>query len=152
MAENNNHLVGKLPKTPHPKLKTLEPLIGKWKLTGPDVEGEVTFEWMEGGFFLIQKFDLHQAGEHHKGVEYTGIDEETQTLRSRLMDIDGSRFTYTYEIDGDTFHYWFGDKGSKIYSRSKISADGNSFEGAWHWTNEDGTPGGYEFSGTRVEE
>src|SRR5688572_13712932 len=147
MAENNNHLVGRLPKQPNPLLKTLEPLIGKWMITGPDIEGETSYEWMEGGFFLIQKFDLQQQG-HQKGIEYTGYDEETGTLRSRLMAIDGSRFTYTYELDGDTFVYWFGDKGSDIYSRSTFSEDFNSYTGAWHWTKEDGTPGGYEFIAT----
>ena len=152
MAENNNQLVGNLPKAPHPKLKTLEPLIGRWKISGPDVEGEVTYEWMEGGFFLIQKYDLYQGGSHEKGIEYTGFDEETGTLRSRLMGTNGSRFTYTYEIDGDNFYYWFGDKGSDIYSKSTIGGDGSSYSGAWHWTNEDGTPGGYEFTVTRIEE
>ena len=149
MAENNNHLVWNLPKEPNPLLRTLEPLIGKWKITGPDIEGEVTYEWMEGGFFFIQKFDLEQAG-HQKGIEYTGYDEETGTLRSRLMQTNGGRFTYTYEIDGNTFHYWFGDKGSDVFSRSTFSDDFSSFEGRWHWTNEDGTAGGYEFSGTRI--
>lgn len=149
MAENNNHLAGKLSKEPNSLLKTLEPLIGKWKISGPDAEGEVIFEWMEGGFFLIQKFDLIQGG-HQKGIEYTGFDEETGTLRSRLMQTNGSRFTYTYEIDGKTFIYWFGDKGSDIYSRSTFSEDGNSISGAWHWLNEDGTPGGYEYKMKRV--
>jgi hypothetical protein len=58
MADNNNALVGKLPKTPNPALKKLERLVGTWRISGPDVEGEVTFEWMESGFFLIQHFDL----------------------------------------------------------------------------------------------
>lgn len=58
MAENNNALAGKLPKTPNPALKQLERLIGKWKITGDDVDGETIFEWMEGGFFLIQRFEM----------------------------------------------------------------------------------------------
>lgn len=149
MAENNNHLVGKLPKEPNSLLKTLEPLIGKWEISGPDVEGEVIFEWMEGSFFLIQKFDLQQGG-HQKGIEYTSFDEETGTLRSRLMQTNGSRFTYTYEIDGKTFIYWFGDKGSDIYSHSTFSKDGNTITGAWYWKNEDRTPGGYEYQMKRI--
>lgn len=151
MAENNNALIWNLPKTPHPLLKTLEPLVGKWQVSGPNVKGEVEYEWMEGGFFLIQRFDLEQDG-HQKGIEYTGYDEETDTLRSRLMDINGGRLTYTYEIDGDTFWYWFGDKGSNIYSRATFSPDGNSFSGRWHWDNQDGTPGGYEFTAVKCSE
>lgn len=150
MAENNNALVGKLPKTPDPALKTLEPLIGKWKISGPDVSGEASFEWMEGGFFMIQRYDLEQDG-HQKGIEYTGIDEETGTLRSRLMQTNGSRFTYTYEIEGHIFWYWFGDKGSDTYSRSTFSEDFRSYSGSWHWINPDGSPGGYEFEAKRID-
>ena len=150
MAENNNHLMANLPKNPNPLLKTLEPLIGKWKISGPEVEGEVFYEWMEGGFFMIQHFEIHQEGVH-KGIEYTGYDEETGTLRSRLMGTDGSRFTYTYEINGREFYYWYGDKGSDIYSRSMFDENFKIYAGAWHWKNEGGTPGGYEFTATKVE-
>jgi len=150
MAENNNHLAEKLPKEPNPLLKTLEPLIGKWKISGSDAEGETEYEWMEGGFFLIQKFEMHQQGVH-KGIEYAGYDEETGTIRSRLMQTDGGRFTYTYEIDGRTFYYWFGDKGSDNYSRSTFSEDFNSYSGSWYWKSEDGSVGGYEFTATRIK-
>ncbi|MBD2700195.1 hypothetical protein IC229_06085 [Spirosoma sp. BT702] len=132
-------------------MKTLEPLIGKWKLTGDDLAGEVTFEWMEGGFFMIQRFDLVQAGRHEKGIEYTGFDEETQTLRSRLMQTNGSNFTYTYQIEGNEFWYWFGYKGSDNYSKSTFSADGNSYSGRWQWSLENGEAGGYSYVATRIE-
>ncbi len=151
MAENNNALVGKLPETPNPALRKLERLIGKWKITGDDAHGETVFEWMEGGFFLIQRFEMKQGGSDIKGIEYTGFDEETETLRSRLMQTDGSRFTYTYEIEGDTFWYYFGDKGSDSYSLSKFSEDGNSYFGRWQWTEADGKSYGYEYTATRVE-
>ena len=111
-STTTNHLAGHLPAQPHALLRTLQPLVGTWKLIGLDVDGVIRWEWMEGGFFLIQHFDLQQQG-HQKGIEYTGYDEETGTLRSRLMQTNGSRFTYTYEIDGDTWYYWFGNKGSR---------------------------------------
>jgi hypothetical protein len=80
-------------------------LIGDWRISGPDVEGTVCFEWMEGGFFLIQHFDLIQGGGHYKGIEYTGFGVETATLRSRLIGTDGSRFMYTYSFAGNTMYY-----------------------------------------------
>ena len=118
MAENNNDQVGRLPKTPNPKLRALQPLIGQWRVEGPDVSGEVVYEWMEGGFFLIQRYDLVNYGNPFKGIEYAGWDDDTQTVRSRLMGTDGSRFTYTYELDGNTFKYDSGDKDSPIFSKS----------------------------------
>jgi len=151
MGDNNNALglAGRLPKTPNPALKKLEPLVGKWKITGDDVDGEVRFEWMEGGFFLIHHFDLIQGG-RQKGVEYIGFDEDTQTLRSRLMQTNGSNFTYTYNLEGDTLWVWFGDKDSDNFSRSTFSDDGNSYTGCWQWTTADGKKHGYEYTGTRI--
>lgn len=152
MIENNNALAGKLPKTPYPELKKLEPLVGKWKIKGDDgLEAVSHYEWMEGGFFLIHYFDLKQGDEHHKGVEYIGFDENTQTLRSRLMEINGGNFSYTYQLEGDTLWYWFGDKGSGNYSKSKFSPDFNSYEGKWQWPNTDGSTGGYSYKATRIK-
>src|SRR6185295_4126460 len=99
MAENNNDQVANLPKTPNPALRQLQPLIGRWRIEGPDVKGEVIYEWMEGEFFFIQRYDLVSFGARHKGIEYAGWDEETGTIRSRLMGTDGSRFTYTYAME-----------------------------------------------------
>jgi hypothetical protein len=53
---------------PNPDLKTLEPLVGEWTLTG-DAKGKVRYEWMEGGHFLLQHFDFDHAGHRVKGME-----------------------------------------------------------------------------------
>jgi len=57
--------------TPNPDLKSLDRLVGTWKQSG-GVEGEVTYEWMEGAFFLIQRVDLDHDGHPIKGVEIIG--------------------------------------------------------------------------------
>src|SRR5665647_566197 len=107
---------------------------------------------MEGGFFLIQRFDLTYDGERHTGTEYTGFDEDTQTLRSHLMEINGGNFTYTYDIEGDTLWYWFGDKGSDNFSRGIFSKDSNTINGCWQWPESDGKTGSYEYTTNRVKE
>jgi len=152
MEDNNNEIWDKLPETPDPELKKLDRLVGKWKISGPKVEGYTTYEWMEGGFFLIQRFDLIYDGERHKGVEYTGFDENTRTLRSHLMEINGGNFTYTYDIEGDTFWYWFNDKDSGNFSRSIFSKDGNTINGRWQWSEGGTKIGGYEYVMTRIKE
>ena len=48
------------PPEPSPDLKSLDRLVGTWEMSG-DVEGRVSFEWMEGDFFLIQRVDLGQG-------------------------------------------------------------------------------------------
>jgi hypothetical protein len=39
MAEHNNELADRLPKTPNPALKQFERLIGTWRIRGSDVTG-----------------------------------------------------------------------------------------------------------------
>jgi hypothetical protein len=51
-------------------------LGGKWKVAGPNIDGYVSCEWMEGGFFCIQHFDLTYNGVNMQGIEDTGCDEE----------------------------------------------------------------------------
>jgi hypothetical protein len=149
VAENNNDQVGRLPKTPHPGLRQLQPLIGRWRIEGPDVQGEVVYEWMEGGFFFIQRFDLVNFGNRYKGVEYSGWDDDTGTVRSRLMGTDGSRFTYTYALEDGVHYYWFGEKDSPIFSRGVIAVDGRSIEG--RWTIPGAPAGGYDWRLTRID-
>src|SRR5919112_5280483 len=54
------------PPRPNPDLRNLGRLVGTWKVSG-GAQGRVTFEWMEGGFFLIQHVDLEQYGQKIKG-------------------------------------------------------------------------------------
>ena len=57
---------------PSPNLKNLgERLVGTWAMSG-EVEGTVTYEWMEGGFFLIQRVDLEQYGQGVGGYHLLG--------------------------------------------------------------------------------
>jgi len=89
---------------------------------------------------------------HQKGIEYAGYDKETVTLRSRLMQTNGSSFTCTYEIDGHTWYYWFGNKGSRTHARADFSADGRSLSGRWHLGQRRCSPGGYDFVATRIDD
>jgi hypothetical protein len=73
MADNNNAIWDKLPEIPHTALKKLDRLVGKWKISGPKVNGYTTYEWMEGGFFLIQHFDLTYDGERHKVLNISAL-------------------------------------------------------------------------------
>jgi hypothetical protein len=55
---NNDAQAYQQPPEPSPDLKRLgDRLVGTWEVTG-GAQGRVTFEWMEGGFFLIQRVDL----------------------------------------------------------------------------------------------
>jgi hypothetical protein len=138
------------PRTPNPDLKPLDRLVGTWKVSGPDIDGHVTFEWMEGGFFLIQHVDLDQGGQKTKGIEIIGHlrpygEEPSQNIKSRYYDSNGDTLDYVYELTGDTLMIWFGEKDSPAYYKGQFSEDGNTLAGNWIYPG----GGGYEAIATR---
>lgn len=75
MADDNNAQAHRQPPEPPPDLKDLDRLVGTWELSG-EVRGTVTYEWMEGGYFLIQRVDLEQHGQKIWGIEIIGHERE----------------------------------------------------------------------------
>jgi len=78
-----------------------------------DVQGTVTYAWMEGGFFLIQNVDLEHHGQRIKGIEIIGHErpfgaEPGEGIRSRVYTNTGDTLDYVYELEGDTLTIWAG--------------------------------------------
>jgi hypothetical protein len=135
---------------PAPDLKALDRLVGTWEVSG-GVNGRVVYEWLEGGFFLLQHVDLrHQDGQPIKGIEVIGHErpfggEPSPEVKSRFYDSLGNTLDYVYELDGDTLTIWGGEKGSPAYYRGTFNLDGRSCAGAWVYPG-----GGYESTMTRA--
>lgn len=132
---------------PDAELKRLERLVGKWKISG-GAKVTVTYEWMEGGFFLIQRVAVND----NKGIEIIGRErlfgatEPSQDIKSRYYGSDGSTFDYVYELDGDTLTIWGGEKGSPAFYKGTFGNNGNTLDGSWVWPG-----GGYDSTATRVK-
>jgi hypothetical protein len=137
---------------PNPDLKSLDRVIGTWKQSG-EVEGEITYEWAEGGFFLLQHVDLMQYGNHIKGIEIIGHEfrfgaEPSAEIKSRFYSfLDGMTLDYVYEVEGDTLTIWGGEKGSPAYYKGTFSQDGNTLTGSWVYPG----GGGYDAVSTKVK-
>ena len=149
MADNYAQATAETP-TPNPDLKSLDSLVGTWAVSGPDIDGQVTYEWMEGGFFLIQRVDLVHGGRKIKGIEIIGHErpfgaEPSEEIKSRYYDTMGETLDYQYEIEGDILTIWGGQKGSPAYYRGTFSADGDTVTGSWVYPG-----GGYESSMSRI--
>jgi hypothetical protein len=147
---DNSNTQPQQPPTPNPALKRLDRLVGTWKVFGPEIDGQVTFEWLDGGFFLVQRFDLDHNGHHTKGIEVIGYGRSwdgtsSQDCTSHLFDNDGNAFTYVWEVEEDYLTIWGGERGSPAFFKGKFSDDGNTLTGAWEWPG-----GGYESTSTRV--
>jgi hypothetical protein len=139
------------PPTPSPDLQALGRLVGTWTISG-GAQGTATYEWMEGGFFLLQHVDLEQGELKVKGMEVIGHDrpfgaEPSADIRSRFYDNTGNTLDHVYELEGDTLTIWGGEKGSPAYYRGRFSEDGDTLAGAWVYPG----GGGYESTSTRVK-
>lgn len=137
---------------PYPGLASLNPLVGIWNVSGPEIHGQVKFEWMAGGFFLMQHVDFVHSGDKIQGLEIIGFDrgfgetEPGKDIVSHWFDNRGNTFTYAYENTAKTLTIWGGHKGSPAYYQGTWSDDGNTNSGAWHYP--DG--GGYQSTLTRA--
>lgn len=151
MAETDNSRPSQQSPKPSSGMKSLDRLAGTWKVSG-EAQGEIKYEWMDGGFFLVQHFDLVHGGRMIKGIEVIGHlqglgEEPSSDIRTRVYSfLDGLTLDYVYELEGDTLMIWGGEKGSPAYYKGKFSADGNTLTGGWVWPG-----GGYKTTTTRVK-
>ena len=135
---------------PPADLKALgDRLVGTWKVSG-EAEGETSWEWMEGGFFLIQRGWTRRAGMEQRYIQIIGYDrmpgaKPADAITGRLYTDGGDTLSYVCEVDGDTMTIWMGEKGSPAKYSGTFSADGNTIEGDWEWPG-----GGYLETMTRV--
>ena len=152
MSDKTDYAEYEMPKS-NPKLKSLDILVGTWEVSGPDVSGTSTYEWMEGNFFLKQEVDLEQYRQNIKGLEIIGYErpfetgKESEYIKSRFYDNMGNTLDYTYEIEDDVLTIWGGEKGSPAYYKGTFNESGNVNTGAWFYP--DG--GGYESTMTKIK-
>jgi hypothetical protein len=146
--EMTNTQTSQQPSTPDPALKRMgDRLVGTWKVSGGAI-GQVRYEWMEGGFFLMQHVELNNS----RGIEIIGHEQKFgeppgEDIKSRYYGNQGETFDYVYQLDGDTLTIWGGERGSPAYYRGTFSADGNILSGGWVYPG----GGGYESTSTRVK-
>ena len=148
---NNEVQARQQPPLPSPDLKKLDRLVGTWEVSG-GAQGRVTYEWMEGGFFLLQRVDLEHRGQKIKGIEIIGHErpfaaEPSEEIKSRFYSSAGDTLDYVYELEGYALTIWGGEKGSPAYYRGTFSEDGDTLTGAWHYPG----GGGYEATSTRFK-
>ena len=136
--------------TRNPGLKPLERLVGTWKVSG-DTTGQLKYEWMEGGFFLLAQGDTEQGGRRTRHIEIIGYEHDagadpSTVMTSRLYTDSGDTLSYTHEVDEEGVTSWFGAKGSPAVFKARW-IDDDTLAGAWEWPG-----GGYKLKLSRVKE
>jgi hypothetical protein len=92
-------------------LEPFDALIGTWtteathRLVDGVVTGSVTFEWLEGGHFLLQR--SHSDHElFPDGLSVIGAPEAGEGLVMEYFDSRGVRRTYGVSLDGGVWRTW----------------------------------------------
>lgn len=115
-------------------LEPFDALVGTWttEATHPQFEGvvagQMTFEWLEGGRFLVQRF----RNEHHlfpDGIGVIGAPEAGDGLVMEYFDSRGVRRTYGVAVETGVLRMWRDAPGFDQRFSATLGHDG--FEGQW---------------------
>lgn len=132
---------------PNPALKPFEILIGEWKTTGshPYLQGVVllgraSFEWLEGGAFLLMRSEIDDPHFPH-GIEIFGSDDMEKKFFMLHFDARGISREFNVTVDNNQLKWWrnepsfsqrytitIEDKGNKLVSKGEMSRDGGTWE------------------------
>ena len=108
---------------PAPGLELLLPLVGKWHTEGEQVEGPLgpaspfvaveTFEWLDGGTFLIHRLEGRFGRQPAACIEVIG------------KDASGEIVAHTFYNDGNANTWRITTKNSSLMQRGTWSAGGS---------------------------
>jgi hypothetical protein len=127
-----------------PALDQFDALIGTWatEATHPlfdaVVPGSLTFEWLEGGRFLVQR--SHNDHESFPdAISVIGAPETGDGLVMEYFDSRGVRRTYRVSLDDGVLRIWRDDP--EFAQRFSATLDPDCFEGLWQLAR---TPGDWQ--------
>ena len=127
-----------------PALEPFDALIGTWdtEATHPEIDavvpGTVTFEWLEGGHFLVQR--SHNDHElFPDGLMIIGAPENGEGLVAEYFDSRGVRRTYRTSIEDGVLRIWRDAPGFDQRHSAKLAPD--YFEGLYQLAR---TPGDWQ--------
>jgi hypothetical protein len=144
---------GDVPAGRPTSLDRLDVLVGEWEMEatfeggyfGPGSPaitargGRTTFEWLEGRFFLIQRFVAeHPAAPN--GIAIIGAAPEPETFIQHYYDSRGVTRLYQMTLGGNVWKLWREAPGFWQRYTGTISSDGTTITGSW-----EGSPDGQEW-------
>jgi hypothetical protein len=127
-----------------PALEPFDALIGTWvtEATHPMfdgvVPGTITFEWLEGGRFLVQR----SRNEHElfpNAICVIGAPEAGDGLVMEYFDSRGVRRTYAISLEDGLLRIWRDDPD--FAQRFSATLDRDAFDGLWQLAR---TPGDWQ--------
>jgi hypothetical protein len=119
----------------------LEVLIGEWQAPVPGMEANarITFEWLEGGGFVIQRSTIDKP-EFPNGVMVIGATGPDGGLQQHYFDSRGVHRVYEMTLeDGEWILFREGPDWPQRYV-GQLSDDGNTITGRWERGESPGAP------------
>jgi hypothetical protein len=131
------------------QIEQLEPFIGEWAMRAeisghPPMEGgRATFEWMPGGGFVIQRWEIPPTAPNPYGVAIIGFNDDRGTFLQHYFDSRGIARVYEMTFDGRT---WTLSRTTPDFTpldfaqrwSGELSEDGDTITGTWE-ASEDGS-------------
>jgi hypothetical protein len=117
-----------------PALEPLEVLIGTWATEAihPSIDavvaGSITFEWLEGGHFLVQR-SRNDHALFPDAISVIGAPETGEGLVMEYFDSRGVRRTYGVALDDGVLRFWREHPGFDQRFAATVALD--SIEGVW---------------------
>jgi hypothetical protein len=125
----------------NPALQGLNVLVGEWEMENPrypEVRGRATFEWLEGGMFLIQHAEIDHALAPNS-IMIIGRDETTELYCILYSDERGVSRVYQMSLSADTWKMWRDAPGFSQRFIGTFSNDGRIIKGGWEKSSDGST-------------
>lgn len=133
---------------PNPALSRLDVFVGEWEteasIGGQSIgHGRAVFEWLEGGAFLIQHWDVEEA-EFPNATAIFGPDDSTETYCMLYFDSRGVSRIYQMSLSDGVWKMWREAPGFWQRFMGTFSDDGRSIRGGWE-KSKDGSDWEHDF-------
>jgi hypothetical protein len=139
-------------------MNDLEQLVGTWHLSsslpseGQPPHAETRFEWLEGGRFLIQRWQVdHPAAPD--GIAIIGAGDAEGTYRQHYFDSRGVERVYEMTLAGGVWKLWRSASAPDFSQRFTGTFDpsGDTISGSWELSHDGSTwEHDFELTYTRV--
>lgn len=125
------------------KLEPFQALIGEWTiemthplLEGTVVRGRATYEWLEGGRFLIQRA-VNEHPDIPDSLCVIGVMEGESDLSMQYFDSRGVHRIYAIDFDGSELTHQRDAPGFAQRGSARLSDDGSTLAGVWQLNEND---------------
>jgi hypothetical protein len=137
MAKTNVTTSPTKSNTPDNNLKPLDILAGQWVISAPNpmeptqrVHGTVSFEWLSGGRYLIERVIIDHA-DFPDSIAIIGYDEITRNFTQHYFDSRGVERIYGMSLIDNVWKLWRDAPGFSQRFIGTISDDGNAITSRW---------------------